>query len=174
MLSVFNWLVIFGFFISVYSFTVFWRWRIDRKWNFRISSWSIYYSLALSFLLVLISDEAASKYVEKNVNHSWEEKVFQVWKIEDVKMNREKEGSYFIGIGSEKEKEVYRYSVINPDGSRTRDLLHASNAKIVACKKDEVSRVEEIRRVRVYKDKGDENFFKNIDDRSSVYYKIYL
>jgi hypothetical protein len=171
-MSTLNWIVIVGVLLVIYL------WRVasgrisKKKWNFRVDPFAFCISLILAMYCAYLSDVFANEYVKGWVPHEWREEIQSIQEIEDVSRNLEKEGIFFLGIGGTKELETFRYTVVNGDGERTRKKVSTSDCYIL--KADKKQRIVRVKYVRMYKNPADKDFFRNFNDVTKDFYKVYL
>jgi len=172
-MSTLNWIVFIAVLAGLYLFNVAMDRSIHKQWKFKISSLAFIFMALISLVAVNLSDMFVDEYVKKNVPNEWQEQVLSTQQVEDVVRSREKEGSFFFGIGDVTERETFRYAVVNEDGSRVRDKLYVSQCYILKAQ-DKKQKILYLRNVRVYKNPEDKKFFQNSYDKTSGFYRVYL
>jgi hypothetical protein len=167
-------LIVFAFvFLStILSFIVADR-IVKKKWIFKMSPFFIFIALILALFSLRASDCMSDEFVKLNVAHEWKEQIITTQNVEDVVRSREKEGSFFFGIGDTYERETFRYTVLNDDFSKSREKLY-TNGCIILKANDGKQKIVYLRNVRAYKDPADKKFFQNMHDHSDGFYRVYL
>ena len=173
MLSTLNWIAFLGPLLGIYVLNIMLERMLHKKWDFKVDPANVVVVVVLVFLpAVLMSDLYADGHVNVNIQHTWEEQVLLVQDVEDVSRNLEKEGSFFLGFGSVSEREAFRYTVLALNETRTREKIYASDCIILKAEKK--PKILKVKKVRVYKDPRDKEFFKNMYDKKDGFYKVYI
>jgi hypothetical protein len=173
MVSTLSWIVFLAVLFTVYlSNTVINRF-VYKKWNFRVSLLLAAMALANAFFAVAMSGTYADEYVKNNVEHHWEERIISVQNVRNVVRNREQEGNFFFGCGNTRERETLRYTIINEDGTYSRDKKYTAECILLKTDKQQ-KKIVFVRNVRVYKNPLEQKFFKNNNDVSDGFYKVHI
>jgi lipopolysaccharide export LptBFGC system permease protein LptF len=145
----------------------------EKKWNFKFDKFSLFLTVVFSFVFANFADVLSDEYVKRKIQHEWVEKVVSTQIITDVVRSKEQEGSFFLGIGDIKQKETFRYSILNADGSINRDKLYATECEILKAQDGE-QKVLLVKKIRIYKNPDEKKFYQNHHDETNGFYRVYL
>jgi len=145
-----------------------------KKWVLKRGIGSFFLYAAFAFLLSNFSDIGSYLHVEKNVPFEWKENILAKQSIEEVSMSKEREGHLFLGCGSFRERETFRYTANNEDGSYHRDKVYTSECVVLKAEDENSQRIEKVQVVREYKNKSDKSWFGTKMDKKDSFYRIYL
>jgi len=172
-MSVFNWVVFVSILFGIYLSGVLYTRIARKKWNFKVALGGITWVIIMFFPISYISDFFAHLYVKKNISYEIREEVISEQKIDDIVRDREKEGNFFLGFGSIRERETFRYSIKNQDGTIKRERIYTADCLILKSD-DKNQKVLHVKKVRIYKNPKDMEFWKNDYDSSDGFYKVYI
>lgn len=144
-----------------------------KKWEFLSNLLMFPWILFVAIIIAWMSDMYAGLHVETKIPHEWKEHTLLTQNIEDISRSREQEGYSILLFGKVKERETFRYTVINYDGTKKRDKIYAADC-IIHKSTDGKQRIEEVRKVREYKNPQDKKFYENRYDRKESFYRVYL
>ena len=172
-MSTLNFLVFFGSIASMYVFNILFDRFVFKKWNWQIGFSMAAMGIFLAFWAVWMSDMHADLRVAMKVPHEWKEQILAIENIEDVSRSREQEGHSFLLVGGVAERETFRYTIVNHDGSKVRGKTYVADC-VIYQSADGRQRIEEVRKVREYKNPQDKIFYQNRYDKKESFYRVYL
>ena len=138
---------------------------IDYTWiPKKIGLPSVVFCLIFAYTGYNGASTVASVIVAKKIPHVWEEKVLNKWSVSDLKVAKSDQN---------REVEILQFAINTYDKTKSTGGYSSSNNVYFVSDKVKANTVEKLQKVRVYKNKDDEKFYRSNSDFLSPYYVVY-